>query len=348
MKRSGIFEFGGGFMEFRDTTNLFDYEIDFPDSLTNILGFRWPVDFKSELDYIDIIKGKLPTEVFVVIVDQNNNRSFKDDPMISLRPIDWYSSQNSIPVSFLVSDGSDTVQNNSWIRIGHWQEEIIYGRDEYLFASISIDNKRFDLGVIDQLSGSFTYSLGAQIALFSSELGKKDTIEIRDLIRMREFLKLNGSYYLFDSINNSGEYIRLIKEKNFDEKVGLQVGMLAPDFAFKSASGDTLNTTTMHNKPLIIANTCGCGGDIESPKAYFEIRNTFQEEAYILRLDSFSENPSDEWTINMKDVYNKDAYHKFRQAYCSRICYVIGQNQRILDKLLITDWKMDLPKLFNN
>lgn len=349
MKGSGVFEFGGGFPEFQDTANLFDYPVDYPDSLTKILGLRHAVDFRSELDYIDIIRGLLPSGDSVVVVDQNNNQSFADDTMFPLKPIDWYSSRNYIPVTFLVSDGADTIQSHSWIRIGLWKGDILYGRDEYLSASISIDDKHFDVGIIDQRNGSLTYGLEPQIALLTTEPGKKDSIEVRDLIKMKEYLKLNEVYYKFDSISNSGNYVRLIKEKNFENKIGIQVGMLAPEFTFKSTAGDTVNTSLLHDKPLIIANSCVCGGDTKSSQAYFEMRETYKEDAYVLRLDSdFSENPRDEWTINTEDEYNKDCYNRFRQEYCSRICYVIGQNQRILDKFQITDWKKNLPNLVNN
>lgn len=350
MKGSGVFGFSGGSLEFQDTADLFDYPIDYPDSLTKIVGIRYPVDFKSELDYIDMISGQLPSKDFVVIVDQNNNQSFKDDTIFSLQPIDWYSSRNSIPVTFLVSDGTDTVQSHSWIRIGYWNGNILYGRDEYLSASISIGDKHFNVGIIDQpLSGSFTYGLEPQIALLTTEPGKKDSIEVRDLIKKKEYLKLQEVYYKFDSISNGGNYVRLIKENNFESKIGIQVGMLAPEFTFKSTAGDTVNTSLLHDKPLIIANSCGCGGDTKSSQAYFEIRQAYKEDAYVLRLDAdFPENQPDEWTINTDDEYNKGPYDKFRQAYCSRICYVIGRNQRILDKFQITDWKKNLPKLLNN
>ncbi|MBL0745465.1 hypothetical protein [Chryseolinea lacunae] len=348
MKGKGVFEFGGVTLEFQDTTNLFDYPIDYPDSLSKILGTKCPVDFESERDYIDLISGQLPSGDFVVIVDQNNNHSFRDDTPFTLQPIDWFSSRNSIPITFLVSDDADTVQRHSWIRIGLWKGAIIYGRDEHLSASFSIDDKHFDVGIIDQRNGSFTYGLEPQIALLTTERGKVDSIEVRDLIKMKEYLKLNGVYYKFDSISNAGNYVRLIKEKNFENKIGIQIGMLAPEFKFKSTSGNTMSTSLLHDKPLIIANSCGCGGDTKSSQAYVEIRETYQDDAYVLRLDSFSKNPSDEWTINMEDGYNKDSYYKFRQEYCSRICYIIGQNQRILDKFQITDWKKTLPKLLDN
>ena len=348
VKGSGVFEFGGGFLDFQDTTNLFDYPIDYPDSLTKILGVRRPVDLNSEIDKIDIIGGQLPSGDFAVIIDQNNNQSFKDDTLISVQPIDWYSSQNSIPVTFLVSDGVDTFQGRSWIKIGYVDGGILYLRDEYLFASFSIGDKPFDVGIIDERNGSFTYGVEPQIALLDTESGKTGPIEIRDLIKLKEYLKLNNVYYRFDSISNAGNYLRLIKENNFENKIGIQVGMLAPEFTFKSTSGKAMSTSLLHDKPLIIANSCGCGGDTESPQAYIEIREAYEDDAYVLGLDSFSKGPSDEWTINMKDEYNKDCYDKFRQEYCSRICYVIGQNQRILDKFPITDWKKNLPKLLSN
>lgn len=350
VKGKGIFDFSGGSIEFTDTANLFDYPIDYPDSLTKILGIRCPVDFKYELDYVDMISGQLPSKDFVVIVDQNNNHSFRDDTIFSLRPIDWYSSRNSIPVTFLVSDGTDTIQSHSWIRIGYWDGDIIYGRDEYLSASISIDDKHFNVGIIDEpLSGSFTYGLEPQIALLSTGLSKKDSIEVGDLIGMGEYLKLNEAYYKFGSISNNGNHLILIKEKNFKNKIGTQIGMLTPEFTFKSTSGGTVNTSLLHDKPLIIANSCGCGGDTKSSQAYFEMRETYKEDAYVLRLDSdFPENPSDAWMINIGDEDNKDCYYKFRQVYCSRICYVVGQNRRILDKFQITDWKKNLSKLLKN
>lgn len=106
------------------------------------------------------------------------------------------------------------------------------------------------------------------------------------------------------------------------------------------------NTTSLHDKSLIIANSCGCGGDIKSAEAYSEIKQTYGNKTYSLRLDSFSDIPSNEWIINMNDEFNKDAYDKFRGTYCSTICYIIGNNKRILDKFMITEWKTYLPKYF--
>ena len=332
VKGFGPFTFGGVFLEFEDTMDLFNYPIKFQETLTDVTGIRIPVDLKSELDYIDIVKGQLPTEEIAIVVDQNNNQSFLDDTIYPLKPIDWYSSKNAIQVTFTISDGLDLVQHRSWIRIGNWDGDIIWGIDEYLNTSITIGGKHFGIGVIDPVSGSFTYGIEPQIALVTSDGIRKDSLEVRDLIKMGEYLKLDQSYYKFDSINNDGSVIRLLKEENFANKVGVQVGILAPEFIFKSTSGDTMYTSALHDKPLIIANSCGCGGDTESSQAYLEMREMYEKEAYVLGLDTYSNDPLDRWKIDMSDSFNDDASEKFRQAYCSRICYVIGQDQRILDK----------------
>jgi hypothetical protein len=47
----------------------------------------------------------------------------------------------------------------------------------------------------------------------------------------------------------------------------------------------------------------------------------------------------------MQNAFNQDFYDKYRMQYCSRICYVIGTDNRIMDKFLITDWKNNLAKI---
>ncbi|MEM6816838.1 MAG: hypothetical protein AAF600_21025, partial [Bacteroidota bacterium] len=89
------------------------------------------------------------------------------------------------------------------------------------------------------------------------------------------------------------------------------------------------------------------GGDEESANSYLEIREKFQEEAFVLRLDSFLDSQLDKWLINMEDPFYKDLYDKYRKTYCSRICYLIDKSNRILDKFEITKWESTLPSLFD-
>ncbi|MFT7034044.1 MAG: hypothetical protein ACJA2S_002553 [Cyclobacteriaceae bacterium] len=122
--------------------------------------------------------------------------------------------------------------------------------------------------------------------------------------------------------------------------------MIARDFIFKSVLGDTINTKSLHDKPLIIAYSCGGGGDIKSTESYYNIRDAYGHRIYALRLDTGLMGAEDNWRIDTEVQFNKDAFNKYRQEYCSRVCYVIGKNSRILDKFMITDWKFYLPKYF--
>lgn len=339
VKGTEPFSFGAITIQFKDTIDLFEYPIIYPNNLSNIRGTRMWVDFKTQFDFIDIIKGSIGNED-VIIIDQNNNKDFTDDENIKILPIDWYSSENSIPVDFIISNGLDTIRSSSWIRLGTQNGNIFYAVDEHRIAEFTIDQEIFKIGVFDQPSAStFTYGVNPEITLFTYE----DSIKLSELLRIGEFISLNGIYYKFDSINNNGEYLSLVKERNFEKKIGTQVGMIAPDFIYKSVKGDTMGTKRLHDKPLIIANSCGCGGDVKSTQTFYDIKERYKDIVYALRLDSGIDE-IDVWSIDMNDDFNKDAYNKFRQTYCSRVCYIIGKNGRVLDKFVITDWELFLPK----
>ena len=82
------------------------------------------------------------------------------------------------------------------------------------------------------------------------------------------------------------------------------------------------------DKPLIIANSCGCGDDIESPQAYIEIREAYQEMHTCWDWTLFKRTIR-RWTINMEDEYTKIAMIN-SDRHTVQICYVIGQNNGFL------------------
>jgi hypothetical protein len=133
------------------------------------------------------------------------------------------------------------------------------------------------------------------------------------------------------------------QELDFASKIGTQVGMIAPDFTCISVKGDIIISSNLHDRTVIIANSCGCGGDKLSTETFHEIEKTFGNKIYALRLDFGIERGLEGWHIDMEEEYNRDVYNKYRNAYCSRISYVIGKNGRIIDTFMITDWK---PVLF--
>ena len=96
---------------------------------------------------------------------------------------------------------------------------------------------------------------------------------------------------------------------------------------------------------MIIANSCECGGDSISTQAYNDIRKEYGNNIYILRLDSKIDKGLDGLQIDIAEKFNNDIYKKYRNEYCSRICYVIDKNNIIIDKFPIDDWKSNLPGL---
>lgn len=345
-KGAGLFSLGVGTISFRDSAEAFQYPLVFPANISNIKGIQIGTDLYSKTpDYIDIVSGLIDNEQ-VFIVDQNNNKDFTDDTVRQLKPIEWYSSENSIKVSYKMYDGQKIVRDSSWIKIGTQNGRLLYGRDEHLKADLHLNGESYLIGIMDQWSSMmFNYSERSEVALFSDMTITKDTLLKRDLIKMGEYLNLGDSYFRLDKISNNGDYMVLIKEPNFQNTIGTQVGMLAPDFKAISIDGDTVNSDALHDKPIVLANSCGCGGDTQSTEAFYEIKDALGKQVHILRLDSGIEESESGWHIDMEDDYNKEIYNNYRGEYCSRIGYVIGTDQRLIEKFEIKSWQSFLPNL---
>src|SRR5258706_5315202 len=340
VKGTGLFSFGAGRLVFRDTVEEFQYPVTLPKNISDIKRIQIPTDLRAkETHFIDVICGVKDNEK-IFIVDQNNNKDLTDDSIRVFQKMEWYSSVNSIKCRYLIDNDQKTVQDSSWVKIGTQNGNIFYGRDEHLTADFSLDEKQYKIGIIDQMAAmTFTYGFTPELALISDNSNIRDTLLNQDLSKIGEYLDLNGDHYRFDRITNYGKYVTLIKEMDFASKVGTQVGMIAPDFYCLSVKGDTIISTNLHDRVMIIANSCGCGGDKLSTEAFYEIRKTFGDKIYALRLDSEIERGLEGWHIDMEEKYNRDIYNKYRNAYCSRISYVIGKNGRIIDKFVITDWR---------
>lgn len=340
VKGPGLFSLGGNGIVFKDTAQKFQYSVIFPKNISDIKRIQIPTDLQSkETDFIDIISG-LKDNKKIFIVDQNNNKDLTDDSIRVFRKMERHSSKNSIKVKSHLYNGKKKIKASSWVKIGTSNGNILYGRDEHLTAEFSLNQNQYTIGIIDQWSSiAFNYGFNSELALISDNSKIRDTLLNQDLLKKGEYLNLNGDYYRFDNITNNGEYITLIKEADFASKVGTQVGMIAPDFNCVSVKGDTISSYNLRDRVVIVANSCACAGDKLSTEAFFEIRKTFEDKIYILRLDSKIESGLEGWHIDTEEKYNGDIYNRYRKAYCSRISYVIGKNRRIISKFEITDWK---------
>jgi hypothetical protein len=343
-KGDGLFSLGTMLIELKDTTEKFADPIAYPKQVTNIKRMEMPTDNRAKEPYfVDFITGKLDDKE-ILIVDENNNNDFSDDSIRIIKQIKWKSDDNLIKCKYLISNGHKIVLDSSWLRIGTWHDNFWAGRSEHLIADFTINKEKFKVGIIDTRLFGFFYGIYPEAAIISQNTETKDTLVQKDLLKIGEILNLGGNFYRFDNITNNGEYITLVKEKNFDKIIGTQVGVIAPDFVCKTVSGDTIESSSLHDRIMIIANSCGCGGDSLSTQAYYDIMQEYGSIVYLLRLDSKIDKGLDGLQIDMAEKFNKDIYIKFRNEYCSRLCYVIDKNNRILDKFPVEKWKSNLPE----
>lgn len=344
-KGDGLFQLGASYLNFKDTTETFPYPVIYPENLEDIKRVQIYTDFRAkEPHYVDIMSGKKDEEK-IFIVDENNNNDFTDDSIRIYQKINWYSSDDLIKCRFLIFNGQKIVKDSSWIKIGTSNGKLMYGRNEHLTANFNIDKELYQVGIIDvQAIMTFAYGYNPEIALLSDNTTNKDTLLQKDILKQGEYLNLGSKYYRFDNITNNGEFITLVKEQGFDKKIGTQVGMIAPEFICKTVSGDTVKSSILHDKIIIVANSCGCGGDKTSTEAYYEILREYGDIVHTLRLDSHIDEDLEGLQIDMDDEFNRDIYNKYRNAYCSRICYVIDEENKVIDKFPIYNWKSNLPK----
>lgn len=299
-------------------------------------------------DYIDIISGIL-NDRNIFIVDENNNNNFLDDSIRQFPKLKWDSPEGLIKCKYNRTKGHELVEDSTWIQLRLDQNDVLWlGKKEHLTANLSIDNEEYILAATDLFIFDFTYSPGTWISILSENGVTKDTLLERDILKIGESLIIGKYSYYFENISSNGEYLTLIKEKDFSNSVGIQVGMIAPEFECVTVSGDTIESSTLHDRILIIANSCGCGGNIESTQAYYQILEQYGDNIHILRLDSNIDKSLDGFHIDMEDEFNKELYKKYRNEYCSRTCFVINKENRIIDRFPSQDWTLYLPKLINN
>ncbi|WP_020570336.1 hypothetical protein [Neolewinella persica] len=345
---SGILSLGISSLNFKDIGSEFPYPIKIPVNIKDVKRAQISTDIRAESKYyIDVVTGEID-EKQIFIVDENNNNNLMDDSVRIVKPIDWSTEDDLIECLYSVSKQQEVVEDKTWLRIGRsFDGAFRGGKSEHLIAEFWIGKDQYQVGIASPYIVDYTYDFAPEIAIFSHNESEKDTLFTRDIIKKGEFLKLKNGYYKFDSISYYGELITLVKEHNFDEIVGAQVGMIAPEFTCVSTSNDTMYSQVLHDKILVVANSCACGGDVESTEAYFEISNEFNDKIHILRLDSKIDTTLAGYHIDMDDEFNKGVYDKYRNAYCSRSCVVIGENGRIIDKFPVVDWRQYLPKLVN-
>lgn len=363
-KGNSLFPDRAGYMSFRDFSeweeelDWFDFELTYPEKMQNAeIGLSGimlkPIRFydKQGSDTIQlntsrsenircIAKGKTNNkEIF--IIDENNNKDFRDDSIRTFQKWNWRSDDSLITYRFTLDLENSSHQDSGWIKIGQSEGSYLFSTCEHHEGEFSIDGIQYTIGIVDENSSSFCYFKPA-FALIEENGLQRDTLYKNDILAKNEYIKLGNSYYQINDFYPGSGTIILTKEKNFESLTGTQLGAQAPHFTAQTLSGDTIQSTKLNTEYLLIANMSGC-----TPRSYDEYGKMIQKlngKMTIIGMEyKVPENLGGLLVEIEKDV-NQDFYQKYRNAYSSYDCYLIDKDYRIADKFSLFDWETHLTQ----
>ena len=360
----GLFNIGTSILAFIDTSEWenilewYDFQFYYPDNLKNIkVGlfkimnnpFRYydkinhdtiQLNTSKQENTLGIVTGTIDSlEVF--IVDQNNNKNFCDDTVRTFNDWDKKSKKNIIKCKYIVEKKEETITDSGWIKIKKSKGITFKSTCQHLEANFFIDDIPYTMGVIDENGTSFCFYKPV-FALLGENGILRDTLLERDILNLGEYIKLGEFYYKIEDFFSGSGTIELAKIKDFENKVGVQVGTIAPAFRFVSTNGDTINNSDYKNHYLLIANVSGC---VPSSYAVFnEIQNATTDKLKIIGINSGISKNLKGILIDVNNPFNNEIYENFRNGYSSYDCYLVNKEGRIEDKFGIFDWKSHLNK----
>ncbi len=365
IKGYGMFAGVGGDIGFCDTSEFYKYPVIFPENITNIKFSHEIIDFKK-FDYDDYHNKKSWNNTIlkdnsiclmlgnkgnqsIIIVDENNNKDFRDDSIRLVQDYDWNKPAKLIKIKYKIFNGKEMAEDSSWATIRtRSNNEFIFFVSHHLESNFSIDNQLYQVGIVNFHSG-FCFN-DPIIALTTQNGTKKDTLAESELIKKGEYLKLKDSFYRLDTVSNDGKFVTLVKESDFRSKIGTQVGMIAPDFNCKTLEGDSIRFKDYKGKYLLLINVSACYSKESSYTCYRDLTEAYRGKLELLCIDKspgFLNNNIKELKLTGKFINGNEnkTIEAYRPEFCSRTCFLINPQGRIIDKFEIFDWKTNLSKL---
>lgn len=300
---------------------------------SNLLSYK-----DNSICIIEAVKG----QDTVFLVDQNNNKDFRDDTIRVWKELDPFT-EDLVKVDYRIYNGKEYVTSSKWVSIGLWEGLKQYISTQHNTSKFQIDSSQYEIDIFDRYS-RFDFSDPRMVA--SSQLPKSsEAVHEDDVIQIGEVLKLKEGYYRFASLTNDGSLVRLIKEDDFDSRIGLQPGMIAPKFKATTVNGDAIQLSDFLDKPVLVANISGCG-----PETYHDFETILKEtkgNLNVIGLEYGIDNDLGGTMIDVEDGPNNDIYKKYRNAFSSYNCYLINTDGRIENRFLVYNWKSNLIGYIN-
>jgi len=385
VKGIGLFSASIGTINFYDTLERYDFPVILPENLKDIkLGWQY-VDAKP-FHYIHYKNGELERDEFmkivngkeidtllvpgpkdnslsilsgykgndrVFIVDQNNNKDFRDDSIRKYKPFNAFDTTGLIKCKYNIYNGDTIIEDSTWVNIGISKyNDLLFFVSHHFISTFYLDNIRYQLSVVDNQSN---FCFDDPIIAITEDKGiKKDTLYPGELLRLGEFLNLNGNYYEFDYISNDGRQIRLIKNTDLSDKIGTQVGMIAPSFRFRTIDSFEVKFEDFRNEYIIIANTTFCGSADALFKSYKELSDACSDRINLVCLnnttDSIFKQTIEDYNLKgffvaLSDETAIEGLNSYRPDFSSRECFLINPEGIIVDKFSLLDWKSHLERI---
>ena len=300
--------------------------------------------------YLIIVKGKINDSTFFII-DQNNNQDLSDDTLRTFKPIQQNSTASLISFDYRIDNDSDIVPATSWINIGIYPNgDTLFCTSQHVSSSFFINDTSYTIAVAPWFGCAFHEYI--KFALIEENGVYIDTLSGINYNKLGDYLKLGNQYYKFESITNDGSYITLRKEDNFSDLTGTQIGMIAPDFTCCTINGDSIFSNDYKGKYLLIINVSACWSKKSSYKCYKDLTEIYNGEFEYIGIDnspSILRNNIKSLKLSGPFVIAEDnpmIQASYRPDYCSRTCFLISPEGRIIDKFEIFDWDSILLKHF--
>lgn len=252
------------------------------------------------------------------------------------------SGDRTILVTFERNTGNQTKRESGWLKISMSENNVYYSIPQHQLADITIDDVTYKLAIADKYASSYDYYIPIMCLLEENGI-KKDSLIPREIVHLKEYIKLGDNYYQFSNIYNGCNTVVLTKVNNPANLIAAQYKMIAPYFKCVSTNGDTIESSKLNdNTPVLIANVSGC-----TPSSYTTFNELFKTCSSSLNIISVNFGDNDDLAgikINVEDAYNEDFYNNYRTEWSVFDCYLIAPNGKVIDKFDIFDWETRLSE----
>ncbi len=290
-----------------------------------------PHDWVSQS--IIIMKGRIKGDT-ILIVDSNQDQDLSNDPIYPFETKDWFGTSTLYPCTYKVREGEQFIRDTSWLNIGVSFDEDLLHVSQYERAVFHLDDIEYEIVIHDEAS-HFTYERPELVLTTIGDSVVTDTVSKNDIVKLKEFILLGDNYYRFTHISNTGKKVTLVKDNNFRNYVGTQVGMIAPDFQVKTVSGEILKKES--DQSTILANVTAC--TMDTYEQFREMAAALHGRMQVIPIESGISKHLPDNMVNAEDPFNEQFSRTYRDAYSSSECLLISNEGRILNKFYIRDWK---------